>query len=176
VDLAALRPGVIEGSSGAGGGPETATLLDALDRVREVRGSVPIFDALVADAPERLRTALAAAPRHPLREPLEAWLLARGVRPMEQESAAEALARHGITDLDAWVADQARRETALARSLDDARAERELALRSANAYALVAALLAAVAIVGWVRALQDFSPVTEPAPTHTAAPSEPSPP
>ncbi len=151
----------------------TADLLDALDRVREVRGSVDLFDALSAEAPERVRDAVAAHPRHPLRARILAWLAARGVEPPAVEAPAAALARHGITDLDAWIAAAHAREAALVRAVADVKAERDLALRSANAYALVAALLAALAIGGWVAALGGF-PFPEEPPVD-AAPARPGP-
>ncbi|MDP2312231.1 MAG: hypothetical protein Q8P41_04945 [Pseudomonadota bacterium] len=149
------------------GGASTDALLDALDRVREVRGSVPLFDALVADDPQRVRATLMTCPRHPLHDALVAWLAARGIAPPEAEGAAAALARHGIADVDAYVAASGAREAALARALDTARGERDLALRAANAYALVAALLAIVAIVGWFGALGGFPLPEEPPPAPT---------
>lgn len=156
--------------------PARESLLDALDRVREVRGSLPIFDALVADDPVRVRDALAAHPRHPLRAAIVAWLGERGVAPPSEEGAAAALARHGIDDVDAFVAAAHAREAALVRALADAHAEKELALRSANAYALVAALLAALAIGGWFAALGGFpfpeEPPVTPAPARPSAPVE----
>lgn len=128
--------------------PLREALLEALDRVRDVRGSVPLFDGLVADDAVRVRDALAACPRHPLHTAIVAWLAARGLAGPATEGPAEALARHGIVDVDTFVVGASEREAALARSLADARAERDLALRSADAYALVAALLAIVAIAG----------------------------
>jgi hypothetical protein len=157
-------------TAGAG---TTAALLDALDRVREVRGSVPLFDALAAEDAPRVRDALAAWPRHPLYDRVVAWLAARDLPPPELAGPAEALARHGITDVDAWVTTRDRREAELARSLADARAERELALRSANVYALLAALLAAVAIGGWLAALGGLPLPAEPTPPTVAPPPHP---
>ncbi|MES2640554.1 MAG: hypothetical protein V4850_13760 [Myxococcota bacterium] len=160
--------------------PEAPTdpLLDALDRVREVRGSVPLFDALVAEDPARVRDALAACPRHPLHAPIVAWLEARGVPGPDVEGPAAALARHGIVDVDAFVAAASAREAALARALEESRAERELALRAANAYALVAALLAVVAIAGWFWSLgglplPEEPPSTPPPATPRTPPEDP---
>jgi hypothetical protein len=154
----------------------TPGLLDALDRVRDVRGSLGIFDALVADDPVRVADALASAPRHPLRPRLEAWLVSRGVAPPSEEGPAAALARHGIVDVDAFVAAAHGREAGLVRALADTRAERDLALRSANAYALVAALLAMIVVGGWIASLAGFTfteePPSFPAPARQAAPSE----
>jgi hypothetical protein len=146
-----------------GGGPVT-DLVDALDRVREVRGSLALFDGIVAGDPERVRAAIAAHPRHPLRAAVAAWLAERGVEAPTDEGPAAALARHGIDDLDAYVASATAREGALVRQLADAKAERDLALRSANAYALMAALLAAFAIGGWVAAVSGFPLPQEPEP------------
>jgi hypothetical protein len=133
--------------------PATSDLVDALDGVREVRGSLPIFDGIVANDPARVRAALGAHPLHPLRDGVIAWLAARGVPPPETEGAEAALARHGITDLDTWVAGTRAREAALSRDLAESRAQGEQALRAANAYALVAALLAVLAIAGWLVAM-----------------------
>lgn len=149
----------------------TDPLLDALDRVREVRGSVPLFDALAAEDPARVRDALAACPRHPLHAPIVAWLQARGEPGPDVEGPAAALARHGIVDVEAFVATASAREATLTRALGDVRAERDLALRAANAYALVAALLAVVAIVGWFSALGGL-PLPEEPPS-TPRPSMP---
>lgn len=162
-------------NSGGEPHPGRDALLDALDRVREVRGSVPLFDALVADDAPRVRDALAACPRHPLHAAIVAWLGERGVPGPDVEGPAAALARHGIVDLDAFVTAAATREAALARSLDSTRAERDLALRAANAYALVAALLAALAIGGLFWSLGGFGLTEEPpsTPTTTLSPRLP---
>ncbi len=150
----------------------TAILLDALERVREVRGSDRLFDALAAESPPQVRDALAAAPRHPLRDRLLAWLLERGIAGPAAEGAAGALARHGITDLDAWIEARDRRELALARGWSESQASQAEAVRAANAYALVAALLAILALVGWGLALAGF-PALEAPPS--LAPSRPEP-
>ena len=152
-------------------GGATPALLDALDRVREMRGSVPLFDALAAEDPERVRVTLVAWPRHPLHAAIVTWLGERGVDLPESEGPVAALVRHGIDDVDAFVHTVQTREATLARALDTAVAERSLALRSANAYALVAALLAIVAIGGWFSALGGL-PLPE-APTPAAPATAP---
>lgn len=154
--MAALRPAVA-------GDADADALLDALERVREVRGSAELFDAIAAGEPGRVADALGRHPRHPTRARLEGWLRARGVEPPGEEGPGEALARHGIEDVDAWVTGAVARENALVRQLADVKAERDLALRSANAYALIAALLAAFAIGGWVAAVSGFPLPEEPA-------------
>lgn len=128
-------------------------LLDALDRVREVRGSLPIFDALVSGGPPEVAAALTAWPRHPLRAQLVAWLQANSQPEPPADSPLAALERHGVHDVDAWVAEQEAARAKLERALSDTAAARDHALRSANAYALVAAVLAVLAIGGWVVAL-----------------------
>ncbi len=152
-------------------GGSTPALLDALDRVREMRGSVPLFDALAAEDPERVRVTLVAWPRHPLHAAIVTWLGERGVDLPESEGPVAALVRHGIDDVDAFVHTVQTREATLARALDTAVAERSLALRSANANALVAALLAIVAIGGWFSALGGL-PLPE-APTPAAPATAP---
>ena len=152
-------------------GGSTPALLDALDRVREVRGSVPLFDALAAEDPERVRVTLVAWPRHPLHAAIVTWLGERGVDLPESEGPVAALVRHGIDDVDAFVHTVQTREATLTRALDTAVAERSLALRSANANALVAALLAIVAIGGWFSALGGL-PLPE-APTPAAPATAP---
>jgi len=150
-------------------GASTAELLDALDRVREVRGSVPLFDALAAGDAERVRMTLVAWPRHPLHGAIVAWLGERGLAPPEAESPVAALARHGIDDVDAYVQAAHLREATLSRALDAALAEKSLALRSANAYALIVVLLAIVAIGGWFSALGGLPLPEAPTPDPPAA-------
>lgn len=136
---------------------------------------MPLFDALVADDPARVRAALTACPLHPLHPAIVAWLASRGLPPPDTEGPAAVLARHGIVDLESFVVSAASREAALSRSLSDARAERDLALRSAEAYALVAALLAVVAIAGWFLALGGL-PLPEEPPSPRSPASSPAPP
>lgn len=128
-------------------------LLDALDRVREVRGTLPLFDALVSGGPADVAAVLTAWPRHPLRAQIVAWLQANGQAEPPTDSPLAALERHGVHDVDAWIAAQDAARLKLERALADTAAARDHALRSANAYALVAAVLAVLAIGGWVVAL-----------------------
>ena len=128
-------------------------LLEALDRVREVRGSLPIFDALVSGGPADVAAALTAWPRHPMRAQIVAWLQANGQPEPPADSPLAALERNGVHDVDAWIAEQDATRLKLERALSDTSAARDHALRSANAYALIAAVLAVLAIGGWVVAL-----------------------
>lgn len=151
---------------------ESEALLDTLDRVREARGSVALFDAVAAGDVAAAVAGLAVNPRHPAAEAVRSWMRARGVEPPAVESATDALVRHGITDVEAWVQASAGREATLTRALEEARAARDLALRSANTYAGVAALLAVLAIVGWLGLLGiplPSLPQPDPAPTEEPA-------
>ncbi len=148
---------------------DPSALLDALDRVREVRGTLPLFDALVSRDPARVRAALTAWPRHPLRPAIVAWLLDNGESEPPVDSPLAALERHGVADVDAWVSEHRATQARLERALADTTAQRDLALKSANAYALVAAVLAVLAIGGWVVALGLPEPVVAEGPTNEPA-------
>lgn len=148
---------------------DTEALLDALDRVREARGSVELFDAIAAGDGEGTRAVLGRFGRHPSAPAVRAWLNARGFEPPSPETTVEALGRHGIDDVEAYVQAAASREATLTRALEEARAARDLALRSANTYALVAALLAVLAIAGWIGLLGLPFP-TAPEPTAVGEP------
>ncbi|MFZ5478117.1 MAG: hypothetical protein ACOZNI_15220 [Myxococcota bacterium] len=135
---------------------DTAPLLAALERHREVRGSLPLYDALVRDDPDAVADALGDAPRHPLRPDVEAWLRARGVEPAGDDPERE--------ELRARLAAAERHARDLQRRLDEAVAARAGAVRTADAAALVGVLLAAVAIAGWLAAfgVLPFSPERAP--------------
>lgn len=131
---------------------DTAALLQALERVREVRGSLEIFDGLVRDEPAAVREALAFAPRHPLHDDVAAWLSARGLAPPSPPDVATVLARHGISDLEAFLDERQKTERRLGSLLADARADAARHASAANAYAAVSVLLAAAAFLGWLAA------------------------
>lgn len=155
--------------------PDTAALLQALERVREVRGSLELFDGLVRDEPAAVRDALAFAPRHPLRDDVGAWLAARGLDAPPPPDLAAALARHGISDLESWVEERKRTERRLGSMLADARADAARHASAANAYAAVSVLLAAAALLGWLAAFgvlpfQPEGPVPVPEPPAPESP------
>jgi hypothetical protein len=125
---------------------DTAALLEALERHREVRGSLPLFDGLLRDDPAAVQAAIADAPVHPVRDAVEGWLRARGVDvPVGSDSAA-------ARELASIRAEATLRERRLAEEAADARRERDVAVRAANAYAAMCVLLAMIAIGGWLAA------------------------
>ncbi|GDX80685.1 hypothetical protein LBMAG42_24960 [Deltaproteobacteria bacterium] len=133
--------------------PDTAELVDALQRVHDRPGTLEIFDALIAESPEGVAAALGAFPRHPMAVPLGAWLRARGVEGPRQPTVAEVLAKNGIVDLEAHLSGQAGQVAALQRGLDTAWERVARAEMAANAYAAMLVLFAALAILGWAVAL-----------------------
>lgn len=143
-------------------------LLAALERVREVRGSLPLFDGLVRDDADAVAAALRDAPRHPLRGPIAGWLHARGRAAAGPPDAAAILARRGISDLDAFLDARDAELVRLGRLLADARAESARHARNASAFAAICVLLAAAAVAGWALALG-----TEPEPASTPPTEDP---
>lgn len=132
---------------------DTEALIDRLDRVREARGSIELFDGLVAEDAESVAKTLAVHPRHPLLEEIRVWLAVRGVATPAPPTPAEVAARLGITDLDAVLADEAKTRARLTASADEAWKRARQAEAVANAYAAVLVLLVGVAIIGWLAAL-----------------------
>ena len=138
---------------------DTEALLDRLDRVREARGSVELFDALLAEQPEGVAKALALHLRHPLLIEVSAWLSARGIEPPTAPGAQAVADRLGITDLESVLAEEAKTRARLTASADEAWKRARRAESVANAYAAVLVLLVGVAITGWLAAL-DALPIS----------------
>ncbi len=132
---------------------DTETLLDALDRVRDARGSIELFDALAAEDAAAVATVLARFVRHPLAEELRAWLHARGVEGASLPSPGEVAQKLGITDLEAHLETEARDRARLSRSLEEAWKRAERAETVANAYAAILVVVALAAVLGWLAAL-----------------------
>ncbi len=132
---------------------DTEALLDALDRVRDVRGSIDLFDGIAADDTAAVATALARFVRHPLAEKVRAWLRVRGVEGAALPSPGEVARALGISDLQAHLETEARDRARLSRSLEEAWKRAERAETVANAYAAILVLMALVAVLGWLAAL-----------------------
>lgn len=132
---------------------DTEALIDRLDRVREARGTIELFDGLLAEDAEAVAKALAVHLRHPLAQEFSVWLSARGVATPAPPSPAEVAERLGITDLDAHFAEEAKTRARLTTSADEAWKRARRAEAVANAYAAVLVLLVGVAIMGWLAAL-----------------------
>lgn len=132
---------------------DTEALLDALDRVRDRPGSVDLFDALAANDPPGVQRAAASHPQHPLFAGVAVWLAARGLHSPEPPSVTEVLAKHGITDLEAHLVEEARRTRQHTKGLEEAWARVKRAEMVADAYAAVLVLIVMVAIVGWAVAI-----------------------
>ncbi|MBM4391690.1 MAG: hypothetical protein FJ090_11255 [Deltaproteobacteria bacterium] len=132
---------------------DTEALLDAIDRVRDARGSIELFDALAAEDAAAVATALARFGRHPLAEPVREWLRARGIEGASLPSPAEVALRLGISDLEAHLETDARERARLARSLGEAWQRAERAETVANAYAAILVVVALAAVLGWLAAL-----------------------
>lgn len=135
---------------------DTRALLEALERAREVRGSLPLFDALVRDDAEAFSRALGEHPRHPIAAVGRAWLAARGLPAPTPPSAEERLVALGITDVDAFVEQARRTERELRRTNADLAAELHAARRLANASSAVCVLLGLLAAAGWAAVLGDL--------------------
>ena len=144
--------------------PDTRSLLLALERHREVRGSLWLYDALLRDDVEEVRAALARVPSHADAADIRVWLRARGVEPDLSPSAAIAAPASRAPDVT------------LARAI----AARDEAIRAANGYAGISVVLAAVAMLGWLAAFglipfqpEAPTPFPTPAPVPTSAPEPP---
>lgn len=133
--------------------PDTAELVEALQRVHDRPGTLEIFDALIAESPDGVAAALGAFPRHPMAVPLGEWLRARGVEGPRPATVDEVLTKNGILDLEEHLAGQAGQVATLQRGLDTAWARVARAEMAANAYAAMLVLFVGLAILGWAVAL-----------------------
>jgi hypothetical protein len=156
--------------------PDTARLLAALERERDVRGSFAIYEVVSVDDLAGVAAALGAHPRHPLASDVRAWLEARGAAPPVPDTAAQLQAL-GVEDPAAWVARHRAEVAALRRAVDEARSAALGAGRTASAYALMCVLLAVIAVAGWAAAFGrvpfEPEPLARPAPE--APPTRPEP-
>ena len=144
--------------------PDTRSLLLALERHCEVRGSLWLYDALLRDNVAEVYAALAKVPAHADAPAIVEWLHVRGVDPDLSISGASPTPPPRAPD-----------ET-LARVI----AARDEAIRAANGYAGICVVLAAVAMLGWLAAFgvipfRPEAPVSfpTPAPVPTPAPESP---
>jgi hypothetical protein len=135
---------------------DTRALLDALERVREVRGSLPLYDALIRVDGVAFAQALAMHPRHPLRDDALAWMERRGIAPAAPPDATSRLLAYGIEDVDTYVATVRATERDLRARAADLAAEAARARQVANAASLVCVLLGILAAVGWAAVLGDL--------------------
>lgn len=150
--------------------PDTAELVERLDRVSTVVGTVDLFDALVAESPERVAAALGAHPSHPLAAAVLAWLAERGVAGARPPTAAEVMAKHGILDLEVHLVAESKRVATLQTGLNAAWERAERGENAANGYAAVLVLCVGVALLGWATAL-GVVPILDPAQPAAEPPS-----
>lgn len=136
---------------------DTQELLDALDRYKEVRGTVPLFDALWSGEPGEVQRALSEFLAHPLAGPIGDWLEARGAARPVKVSNEEVLERRGVADVAGWL-DQHEKEAAqLRRERDVAFQKCSDALKAANGLSLMLVLVSGVAVIGWLAAFGVFA-------------------
>lgn len=132
---------------------DTAELLAGLDRYRNAKGSVELYDALLTGTPKRVHDELSRVLRHPIAGEIGEWLRARGLEPPRPPSSDEILARMGITDVEAYIAKKDAEIAHLKADLDVARSRGSDALKAATGYSATTVLLAGAAILGWLAAL-----------------------
>lgn len=135
---------------------DTRALLEALERVREVRGSLPLYDALVRGDGAAFAAAVASHPRHPLKDAAVTWLGARGLALPPGPDVASRLLALGIEDVEAHVEAARRTERELRARVDELSTELAAARGAANAAALVCVLLGLLAAAGWAAVLGDL--------------------
>jgi hypothetical protein len=143
---------------------DTQDLLDALERHKEVKGTLPLFDALWSGDPAAVQAALADFLAHPLAGRVGDWLEARGAARPTKPSGAEILERRGIEDVSGWIDRHEKEVAQLRRERDVAVQQRSDALKTANALAMMLVVLAGVALIGWLAAfgVMPFTPVPIP--------------
>lgn len=132
--------------------PDTNALLEALERQKDVRGTLELFDALWAGDPAQVQHALAGTLNHPLADEVGRWLEARGAARPSKPTNEQELQRRGVTDVAAFV-DGLRAEVAqLRKERDDAMQQRSDALKAANGLGLMIFVVAGAGILGWLAA------------------------
>lgn len=139
---------------------DTQDLLDALDRHKEAKGTLALFDALFVEDADAVYYALTDHLTHPLSDRLGVWLEARGVARPAKPSSAEILERRGVTDVDAWITRHEKEMAAMKEELEVARRLRNEALIAANSFSAILVVFVAVAVLGWLAAfgVLPFSP------------------
>lgn len=140
---------------------DTEALMEELDRFRTTRGTVELFDALLDQDADAVLNQLKLTPRHPLAEPLAAWLRARGLVPPPPPTPAEILAAHGITDVEGWIVSNKKRVADMEERLSNAVLARESAQRAASVYSGMTVILLGIAILGWLGAIDIIHVVGE---------------
>ncbi len=144
--------------------PDTQELLDALDRYKEVRGTLPLFDALWSNDPARVYEAFAEHLTHPVADGLTVWLNVRGIaRPVRPTNDA-VLQQKGVEDVAAWVEKHEKEVLKLRRERDAAVMAGSDALKAANGLGLVLVVVAAAGVIGWLAAfgVMPFRPMDLP--------------
>lgn len=143
---------------------DTQDLLDALERYKEVRGTLPLFDALWSGDPARVYTSLGENLTHPLAEDLARWLAARGVARPARPSNDAVLEQKGVEDVAAWIERHEKEVLKLRRERDDAARQRSDALKAANGLAMILVVVTAAGIMGWLAAfgVMSFRPMELP--------------
>jgi hypothetical protein len=153
---------------------DTEQLLTALERHRQARGSVELYDALLEEHAERLQLALGKVPLHPLRPELIRWLLSRGHRLPELPSPAEL----ALAELEERLEVQQKQITALREQVETLQGLGLHSHRVNEAYAAVVVLFVGIAVLGWAAAfgLLPFhpeDPTSMVVPTTQTAPARP---
>jgi hypothetical protein len=153
---------------------DTEQLLTALERHRQARGSVELYDALLEEHAERLQLALGKVPLHPLRPELIRWLLSRGHRLPELPSPAEL----ALAELEEQLEVQQKQITALREQVETLQGLGLHSHRVNEAYAAVVVLFVGIAVLGWAAAfgLLPFhpeDPTSMVVPTTQTAPARP---
>lgn len=150
--------------------PDTAALVEGLERFSTLVGTVELFDALVAESSEQVAAAIGAHPSHPMSAAVLAWLAERGVAGARPPTVAEVLAKHGIVDLEAHLVAESKRVATLQTGLNAAWERADRGEAAANAYAAVLVLCVGLALLGWAAAL-GVVPILDPENTAAEPPS-----
>lgn len=143
---------------------DTNAILEALERHKEVRGTLELFDALWTGDPAQVQAAAGAALNHPLSDDVGRWLEARGAARPSKPTNEQELQRRGVTDVALFV-DGLRAELAQAkRERDDALLQRSDALKTANGLGVILFLVAGAGVLGWLAAFGaiDWAPLPLP--------------
>lgn len=152
---------------------DTEALLERFERYRETKGTLELFDALCSGNARAVQKALSFALKHPLADEIGAWLERRGLERPRAPTSQEVLEKRGIDDVEAFLQRKEAEVAELRRSLEIASEAARRAQNAASGYAAMCVLLAGVAILGWLAALQILPFVPE-GPTPMMEEDEPS--
>ncbi len=127
---------------------DTERLLTALERHRQLRGSVELYDALLEEHAERLQLALGRVPLHPLRPELIQWLLSRGHRLPELPSPSEL----ALAEVEERLEVQQKQIVTLREQVEALQGLGLNSRRITEAYAAMVVLFVGIAVLGWAAA------------------------